>query len=432
MSFSRRAFLGATFSLTVGGAVTAVAQNSGAKPGDWPQWRGPLRDGVSRETGLLKQWPAAGPNLAWKVEGLGYGYSSPSIAGGRVYGMGLRDGQEFVWALDAGTGKVVWTSAISRPQNPDPDNRGAGPRCTPTIDGNRVFVEGVNGDLTCLDASNGKIVWQKSLVRDFGGRVPVWGYSESPLVDGDRVIFTPGGRTATMAAVNKNTGATLWQSAIPGGDGAEYSSPIVAVQDGQRQYIQFLKGGIVGVSAADGQFLWRFEHAAKNVANCPTPIYHNGHVFAAAGYGRGAALGKITKNGDAWSVEQVYHSSRLANHHGGVVLVGNHLYGMHDAAGLSCLEFNTGEVKWSERGVPKGSVVCADGHLYARNERTGEMTLVEVNPNSFVQKGRFTPPRAEDQPPARPQGMAWAHPVVAGGKLYLRDQGSLLCYDVKG
>lgn len=414
--------------------LAGVALSAGAqtRPGDWAQWRGPLRDGISKETGLLKQWPQGGPQQLWKTENLGFGYSSPSIAGGRVYGMGYKDNQEVVWALNAADGKLLWSTPFAQPQNSDPDNRGVGPRGTPAVDGNRVYSLGVNGDLVCMDTANGKIVWQKSLVRDFGGRVPGWGYSESPLVDGDKVIVTPGSAEATLVALNKNTGETVWQCAVPGGDQVHYASAIVADVHGTRQYIQFLKGGVVGVAAADGKFLWRFGHAAGNVANCPTPVYSNGHVFASAGYGRGAALGKISKTDAGWTAEEVYRTSAMVNHHGGVILVGENLYGIHDAAGLSCLDFKTGTVKWSDRAVKKGSLFYADGHLYARFEGNGEMTLVEANPAAFTEKGRFAPPRDPNQPPARPQGMAWAHPVVAGGKLYLRDQNTLLCYNVKG
>lgn len=426
---TRRQALGGAIFLAAASGTRGWAQAGGT--GDWPQWRGAARDGLSTEKGLLKTWPQGGPRGLWKAEALGYGYGSPSVAGGKIYGLGYQDGEEFVWALDAATGKSLWRTPFSRPQNPDPDNRGAGPRSSPTVDGNRLYVEGVNADVACLDAKSGKILWQKNLVRDFGGAVPVWGYSESPLVDGDHVLFTPGGQTATVVALAKATGETAWKCAVPGGDGVAYASMIAATLEDQRQYIQFTKGGVIGVSA-QGQFLWRFPHAANNVANCPTPIYKDGHVFAAAGYGKGASLGKISKGADGWSVEAVYQTPRMTNHHGGVVLVGDYLYGLHDAAGLTCMEFKTGEVKWSDRNVPKGSLIYADGNLYTRRETTGQMVLVEANPAGLVEKGRFDPPRDPNQPPARPAGMAWAHPVIAGGHLLLRDQNWLLCYDIKG
>jgi len=423
----KRTGMTAAAALVLSGLTALAALAGPTKTGEWPQWRGPDRTGVSKETGLLQSWPQGGPKLLWKAENLGYGWSTPSVAGGRVYGMSLRGDQEVVWAVDA-SGKELWAAPISKPVEPDPNNRGAGPRGAPTVDGNRVYALGVNGDLACL-GTDGKLVWKKSLTGDFGGVMPKWGYSESPLVDREKLIATPGGPNAAVVALNKNTGATVWQCAVPGGDRAEYSSAIVADMQGQRQYIQFLKGGVVGISA-DGQFLWKFPHAAGNTANVPTPIYRDNHVFAAAGYGKGAALGKLTRGPNGWTAEQVYHTNAMINHHGGVVLVGDHLYGIHDGAGLSCLDFKTGDVKWSERSVGKGSLVYADNRLYARKESTGQMTLAEATPKGYVEKGRFDPPRDPNQPTARPADMAWAHPVVAGGRLYLRDQNWLLCYDV--
>jgi outer membrane protein assembly factor BamB len=397
-------------------AVAAVAQTPRA--GDWPQWRGPDRTGVSRETGLLKSWPAGGPRLAWKAPGVGGGYGTVSIVGGRVYGMGYQGGNEAVWCLDAANGNGVWSSPIAR-ANHRGKGYDEGSRCTPTVDGRRLYVLGDSGDLACLEAADGRIVWKKDLVTDFGGRVPGWGYTESPLVDGDRVIVTPGGRQATLVALNKNTGDVVWKAVVPEGDGAGYSSAIAADVGGQRQYIQFLAGGVVGVSAADGRFIWRYNDPANGTANISTPIYRDGHVFAASGYGTGGGLAKLTGS----SAAQVYFTKRMQNHHGGMVLVGDHLYGF-DESNLTCLEWATGNVKWFNRSVGKGSVTYADGHLYARGER-GPVALVEANPAAYVEKGRF------DQP-ERTGKAAWSHPVVSGGRLYLRDQDVLLCYDVKG
>ena len=397
---------------------------------EWPQWRGPQRDGVSRETGLLKSWPQEGPGLLWTATGLGYGWTTPTVAGGQIYGAGFKEGSEVVWAVDAGSGKLTWSAEFSRPTNPDPNGRGIGPRGSVTVDGSRLYVLGVNGDLACLNRADGKLIWSKKLTTDFGGNAPGWGYSESPLIVGDNVVVTPGGRTATLAALNKNTGETAWKAVVELAR-ADYSSAILADVQGVRQVIQFLKSGVVGVGAADGKVLWQFPHAAGNTANCPTPIYHDGHVFATAGYGRGAGLAKLSRSGDAWTAEGIYNSQDMVNHHGGVVLYDGHLYGIHDRAGLSCLEFKSGAVKWADRRVPKGSVVLADGHIYARSESTGQMTLVEATPAGYTEKGRLTPEREADQPPARPANMAWAHPVVAGGRLILRDQGSMRAYDIR-
>jgi len=398
--------------------LTAVAQT--ARPGEWPQWRGPDRTGLSRETGLLKTWPAEGPRLVWKAGNLGLGYTTPSVAAGKVFGMGNRGPNETVWALDAATGQDAWSTPIASARTVD---RGDGSRGTPTVDGANIYALGVGGDLVCLETASGKLKWRKSLVTDFGGSMPGWGYSESPLVDGDKVIVTPGGRAATLVALNKNTGEVAWKSQVPEGDAAHYSSAIAANVAGQRQYIQFLRGGVVGVDARDGKFLWRYKEPANGTANCSTPIFRDNMVFAASAYGTGGGLAKLTAGPEGATATQVYFTKQMQNHHGGMVLVGDHLYGF-DNANLTCLNFLTGELAWSNRSVGKGSVAYADGHLYARSER-GAVALVEATPKAYVEKGRFTPPDLSG-------AFTWPHPVVAGGRLYLRDQNVLLCYDIKG
>jgi outer membrane protein assembly factor BamB len=415
-----------------GGSRKAVVQRpaavvgAAAAPrggGDWPQWRGPDRTGVSRETGLLKSWPAEGPRLLWKAQGLGGGHSTPSIARGRIFGMSYRGDDEYVWALEATAGKPVWSTRIASANYSIGPQAHAGSASTPTVDGDRLYTLGESGDLVCLQVADGKLLWQKSLVQEFGGSVPRWGYSESPLVDGDKVIATPGGSDATLVALNKRTGDVIWKAQVPGGNEAHYSSVIAADVNGQRQYIQFLGGGVVGIAAKDGKFLWRYENPANRVANISTPIYRDQHVFAASGYGTGGGLARLMAGPDGTTATEVYFTKRMQNHHGGVVLVGDHLYGF-DGSNLTCLNWKTGEVAWSDRSVGKGAVVAADGHLIARSER-GPVALVEATPKGYVEKGRF------DQPD-RTREAAWAHPVIAGGRLYLRDQDLLLCYDVKG
>jgi outer membrane protein assembly factor BamB len=400
--------------------VIASAATATVLAEDWPQWQGPERTAVSRETGLLKSWPKNGPRLLWRAEGLGAGYSTPSVAAGRVYTMGNRGRTEFVFGLDEATGQEVWSSPVG------PVRAGGGgypgPRCTPTVDGDRVYALGLNGDLVCLDTAGGQLQWRKDLRKDFGGSVGGWGYSESPLVDGDRVLCTPGGRTATLAALHKTTGETIWQAAVPGGDEAAYSSIIAADVAGQRQYVQFLDGGVVGVAAVDGSFLWRYDKPANGTANCSTPIFHDNCVFAASGYGTGGGLVRLTRRGERTEAKEVYFTRRMQNHHGGMVLVNGYLYGANEGE-LVCLDFKTGKVLWGERRPGKGSITCADGRLYYRNER-GPVVLVEVNPSRYVERGRFEPPQPSGQP-------AWAHPVIANGKLLIADQDQLLCYDVK-
>lgn len=398
--------------------------NQAAKPFDWPQWQGPERNAISHETGLLKKWPKDGPKLVWKEEKLGGGYSAPSIAAGRIYGMSFRDQDEVVWALDEETGKELWTARIAEAKRAPGPQGPEGSRGTPTVDGEVLYALGENGDLVCLETASGKERWHKNLISDFGGSIPRWGYSESPLVDGDKVIATPGASTATLIALDKKTGDTICKAPAPEGGTAHYSSVIAADVDGQREYIQFLAKGVVGVSAKDGQMLWHFEQPANKVSNISTPIYYDHHVFAASAYGAGGALAKIDSGPKA---EVVYATKSMKNHHGGMILLDGYLYGENGGNGetptLVCLDFKTGKVMWEERKAGKGSLAYADGCFYYRDEN-GPMILVEANPKQYVELSRFNQPE-------RSKAKAWPHPVIANGKLYLRDQNVLFCYDVK-
>lgn len=392
-----------------------------ARAQDSPQFRGADRTGIVRQSGLLKSWPEGGPKLLWSAKGAGEGHATPSVARGRIYGMGLRGNDEVVWALDEKTGKEIWSTKIDSGIVLEAQQGGNGPRSTPTIDGNRLYAIGVAGKLVCLNLANGKMVWKASLVDDFGGKVPTWGYSESPLVEGNRVIATPGGET-TLVAFNKNTGAVAWKSSVGAGNGVAYSSAIGATYGGKRHVIQFLAGTLVGVDAVNGKLLWRFDApATPRGINCSSPIFKDGYVFAAASYQHGGALGKLSATGGAFSAEQVYFTKDMRNHHGGMVVIGDHLYGF-DESNLTCIEFATGKVKWQNRSVGKGSIVAADGMLICRSER-GPVALVEANPNEYVEKGRF-------EQPERSQAPSWPYPVVANGRLYLRDQDVLLCYEI--
>jgi prepilin-type processing-associated H-X9-DG protein len=404
-------------------AVAAYAADQDAhraRPYDWPQWQGPDRTGVSHEKGLLTAWPKDGPPLLWKAESLGGGYTTPSIAAGRIFGMSFRGDDEVAWALDEATGRELWSTRIAEADRNI--GYGEGPRCTPTTDEDLVYVLGVSGDLVCLEAATGKERWHKNLTQDFGGGVPSWGYSESPLIDGQKVVATPGGRGATLVALDKKTGETLWKSQVPQGDGAGYSSVIAADVAGQREYIQFLARGVVGVSAEDGKFLWRYNKPANGTANCSTPIYHDDCVFAASGYGTGGGLARLGADGNGVKAEQVYFTQHMKNHHGGMVLVDGYLYGSNEGL-LSCLDFKTGKVMWEDRHPGKGSIAYADGHLVYRNEG-GRVVWIEANPQKYVEISQFEQPK-------RSGSSAWSHPVIANGRLYLRDQGLLLCYDLK-
>jgi outer membrane protein assembly factor BamB len=411
--------------------ATAFAGSPGSY--DWPQWQGPERNAVSRERGLLQEWPKEGPLLAWKINGLGGGYSAPSIAAGRIFGMSNRNGNEVVCALSETDGKELWVTPLGSPPRQRMPQGKEGPGCTPTVDGERLYVLSLGGDLACLQVQDGKILWQRSLTRDFGGRAPTWSYRESPLVDGDKVICTPGGPGAPLVALDKLTGKTIWKSSVPGSPGAAYASAIAIDFGGQREYVQLTQRALVGVAASDGKFLWRYDRpASSNGINCSTPVYHEGLVFAAAAYGTGGGLVKLRRDArDGVKAEEVYFTNKMQNHHGGMILQGSCLYGANGGNGggfLVCLDFLTGKVLWDERdsgrrGAPKGSVALADGRLYYRTEN-GTMLLIEPNAERYIERGRFSQPDRSDKP-------AWAHPVLANGKLYLRDQDVLLCYDVK-
>ncbi|MFN4258964.1 MAG: PQQ-binding-like beta-propeller repeat protein [Gemmataceae bacterium] len=401
-------------------AVASAAEANQAKPFDWPQWQGIDRTAISKETGLLPSWPAGGPPLVWVAKGLGGGFSTPSVAAGRIFGMSFRGDDEVVWALDEQTGKELWATRIAATRRV---GHGSGSRSTPTVDGELLYGVGVSGDLVCLEVATGNIVWQKNMPKEFGGRMMSgWGYSESPLIDGDKVIATPGGKEATLVALHKKTGDLIWQCPVPGGDGAGYSSVAVTTVNGQRQYVQFLGRGVVGVAADDGKFLWRYDRPANGTANCSTPVCLEDYVFAASAYGTGGGLVKITPKGQENSAEEVYFTKSMKNHHGGMVLLDGYLYGANESI-LTCLDYKTGQIMWETRAAGKGSIAYADGRLYFRNER-GPLLLIDANPKEYVERGRF------DQP-ERSNLQAWPHPVIANGKLYIRDQDVLLCFDVK-
>ena len=391
-----------------------------ARPTDWPGWRGPNRDGSSRETGLLKQWPEQGPAVVWKVETVGEAYSSIAVADGRIFTQGNIDGQGRIICLDEKTGKTLWSVRHPAEKKAFTHGRGNGARGTPTVDGRLVYAESGGGALVCLEAATGNEVWSLHLVDDLGGARPGWGFSESPLVDGDQLIVTPGGREGTLAALDKRTGQVIWRSTDVT-DRAHYSSPIVADVHGVRQYIQFTARRVVGIEAATGRLLWDYSGSANRTANVCTPICQGPYVFTSSAYGTGGGLVKLTRDGDRWNAEEVYFERAMANHHGGIVLVDGKMYGF-GSGGLICMDFLSGEILWRNRSVGKGSLCHADGHLYCLSERN-RMALVEANPDRYVEKGRFELPDS-----GRP---SWAHPVVAGGRLYIRDQNSLTAYNIR-
>jgi len=394
--------------LVFGLAGQAMAQ-AGA---NWPQWRGPNRDGISKETGLLKQWPAEGPPLVWKTSGAGRGYSSFSIANGRLYTMGLRGDREFVIAFDDASGKEAWATPHGSAFRND---RGDGPRGTPTIDGDRVYALGGNGDLSVMDARTGRILWTKNVLREFGGSNITWGISESPLVLGNKVLVNAGGPNASIVALNKENGAVIWKSQS---DEAGYSSAIPLQVNGGTQVIFFTAERAVGLDVNDGRLLWEYARPSNRTANVATPIARGNRVFISSDYGTGGGVVEIKEDGKA---QEIYFTKDMRNHHSSSVLVGDHLYGFSSAV-LTAMKFDTGEIAWRDRSVGKGSLVYADGHLYCFSEN-GVVGLVEATPSGYREKGRFR--IAQDSLPT------WSHPVVAGGRLYLRDQDTIYAFDVK-
>lgn len=392
-------------------ALTAQAFAQSAP--NWPQWRGPGRDGISKETGLLKQWPAEGPALIWKASGAGRGYSSFSIANGRMYTMGLRGEQEFIVAFDVATGKEVWATA--HPTAAFRNDRGDGPRGTPTIDGDRVYALGGNGDLSALDAKTGKLVWSKNVLKEFGGSNIRWGISESPLVMGNKLLVNAGGPGASIVALNKTNGSLIWKSQS---DEAGYSSGIPFQVNGGTQVVFFTAERAVGLDPNDGKLLWEYAKPSNNVANVATPVVRANRVFISSDYGTGGGVVEIKPDNKA---QEVWFTKEMRTHHSSAVLIGDHLYGFSSAI-LTAVKFDTGEIAWKDRSVGKGSLVYADGHLYCFSEN-GVVGLVEATPTGYKEKGRFK--IQQDQLPT------WTHPVVAGGRLYLRDQDTIYAYDVR-
>ena len=394
---------------------------------DWPQWRGPTRDGISKETSLLKEWPKEGPRLAWQVKDLGLGYSTPSIAAGRLYVLGNEGAEnEFVEARSAADGKKLWSTRIGKVgSNQGPQYPGA--RSTPTVDGAVLFALGSDGDLVCLETENGKPAWTKNLRTEFKGVPGNWAYSESPLVDGDTLLCTPGGAEATVVALDKKTGRVRWKAALPDADQASYASASVTTLGGTRQYIQFVQKGVVGLDAATGRLLWHYGKTADgSPANIPTPIVRDNLVYSGAGRS-GGGLARIQGSGGKFEATEVYFAVKLPTAIGGAVLVGENLFGTTGQA-LLCVDFKSGRLQWEDRSVAPASVCAAEGLLYVHSEN-GPMALVEASPEGYREKGRFVPAPSPDRATARAK--AWAYPAIADGHLFLRDMSYLSCYDLR-
>ena len=411
--------------------IKQLASGSGSTDGaNWPQWRGADRSNISPDTGLMKEWPEGGPKQLWVYKDAGMGYSCYSIVDGKLYTLGTRGSDLYAMCVNIADGTEVWVSKISEDdQQGYSAGWGHGPRSTPTYDDGHIYVLGPKGTLACLSVEAGKVEWKKNLITDFGGKAGGWGYAESPLIDGDKVVVAPGGDQAGIVALNKKTGATIWKAEDGKPGKAEYASIVPTEMNGKRQYIRLFEAELVSVDAEDGKLLWKTEWGGKT-AVIPTPIVDGNEVYITSGYGVGCKLVRVGENNE---VENVWENKEMKNHHGGVVKIGDHVYGFSDGGGLICQDWATGAMVWNEKGggkLVKGSVHAVEGNLVCLNEDDGSVTLVEASPDGFKQLGQFVlEPQSENR---NPKGKVWTHPVVIGGKLYLRDQENIACYDLKG
>jgi hypothetical protein len=422
----------------LGLAILVVVLAGAVGAADWPQFRGPDRSERSEDKGLLKTWPKAGPDLAWTFSNAGGGYGGPAVVGDRVYLLGMNgDGVEVLFALDATNGKQLWTAPLAKPWFFAANSWSLGPNATPTIDGDLIYCLGSLGVLVCVD-TKGKEVWRSDLVKDFAGAVTSagsgpdtygWGFNWSPLVDGDQLIITPGGKNGLFAALDKKTGKLLWQSKEVTED-CSYVSPVVAEIAGVRQYITNTQKGPVAVDTK-GKLLWtgKTKRAYTDLA-IPTPIVQGDQVFVTA-VAAGGDLFKITKAGAGLTATWVWSTKDLANFHGGVVLVDGYLYGSHEARDWKCIDIQTGKTAWkSPNGaLGYGSLTYADGHLFLYSQDTGEVGMIAASPKEYTEEGRFQLPVVSKI--RKPSGKNWTHPVVANGCLYIRDQENLCCYKIK-
>ena len=410
--------------LLLGGVAAAVS----ARAADWTQWRGPKQDGISPETGLLQDWPAGGPKLVWDVTGVGNGYSSVATVGDRILTAGEVDGKSSVLCLNAKDGSKVWATAIGKTGTPGCCNAG-GPRCTPTIDGAAGLVFGVSqyGEVAALNLKDGKEVWKKDTVGEFGARMPQWGFSSAPVVDGNQVLFTICSADGMVVALDKKSGKELWKSELKdaSNDNAVYSTLVVATIEGVKQYIQLTDISIAGIDPTNGKTLWRADRPGKT-AVIPTPVVFGNLVYTASGYQVGCSCFEVKKTGDRFEASEVWKNREMQNHHGGVIRIGPNVYGHSDFKGgvWTCQDIKTGNVLWQEKGIGKGSIAYADNRFILRAEgKLGTIALIEASPTGYKEHGRFDQPNRSGQ-------QAWPHPVISNGKMYIRDEDHLLCYDV--
>ena len=411
------------------GALSAQA----AEPAkdSWPQWGGPNRDHKSQSTGLKQEWASGGPKLVWTLDSAGMGYSSLAVTEGRGYSLGARDGKNFAFCIDASTGKEIWRTETGAavPDEAYNSGWGTGPRSTPTVLADRVIVLDDAGNCCCLKKDDGKLHWKVNLITDLGGSMPKWGFSESPLVDGQRVIVTPGGKNF-LTGLELSTGKPVYRTSgyeeVP-----HYVSVIKHAVDGIDCYTTACGKGLVSFAVDDGRLLWTNDKTGAGTATIPTPIVNGNYVYHTAAYDTGCVLMKLSANGKKVEAEQVYANKNQLNHHGGVVLVGDNVFGFKSKGGWICQDFMSGEVKYQGRVEKEsgGSVAFADGRLYVYGESTGNCYLVEPSSQDWVVKGQVELPAKSKLD--RRKGQIWAHPVIAEGKLFLRDLDLMYAFDIK-
>lgn len=414
----------------------AIAGGGIVGAGDWPGWRGPERDGHSPDTGLLSSWPEDGPPLAWRAAGFGGGFSSLAVVGEHIFTMGDLGDAQYVIAAKREGGEILWKTRVA----PAWKDRYLGPRSTPTVDGDRLYVVTTEGDVVCLKSATGEVAWKRSLPDDFGGRMMryggthEWKFSESPLVDGKHVIVTPGVPDAALVALDKMTGKEIWRTAMPklgekGDDGAGYSSVVVSHAAGVRQYVQFVGRGVIGVDTDGGKFLWGYNRIANQTANIATPLIAGDFVFVSSGYDTGSVLLRLKKDETRVSVDEVYflEPKVLQNHHGGLILHDGYVYTGtgHNKGFPIAVEMKSGKVAWGPQrteGKDSSALVYADGRLYFRFQ-DGLMVLAEATSEGYREHGSFMIPDVKVQ--------SWTQPVIIDGMMYLREQDNLFCYDLR-
>ncbi|MEX2580308.1 MAG: PQQ-binding-like beta-propeller repeat protein [Verrucomicrobiales bacterium] len=413
--------------------IASLEKEQEASGTDWPAFRGPNRDGISPDENLLKSWPDDGPGKLWTYENAGMGYSGMSVVDGKLYSMGTRGDEVTVVCVNTDNGEEVWSAEIGTDDQEGYNTGwGHGPRSTPSVSEGKVYALGPKGTLACLEAETGKKVWSKHLVDDFAGKPGGWGFGESPLIDGDRLVVGPGGSESPIVALDKNTGKTIWTvSDIEVGKGkAEYATVVPTEINGTRQYLRLFSDQLVSIDAESGSVLWTADWPGEDTpAVIPTPIAEGNRIYISSGYGVGSRLIEIDENNE---VDVVWENKTMKNKHGGIVKYGDYVYGSSEAGGLVCQDWETGEMVWNEKGEFFGStdsITIADGMIYCLNDDSGTLSLVEASPEGFELHGQF---KLDPQSPNRnPKGKVWVYPVVVNGKLYLRDQEYIVCHDVR-